>query len=199
MILTPLTRPDTKRSSAAWRRSTASMVGRVAAGGSRAARSLTCLPTAEHYRPCQVHLPPVSKQNAIIVLNKRSRLIVALLPHSSRDRRRRRTRGQTEKLEVDANETSVVGSLTTDVTPDSENKKTDAATNKDKETAWKKIEFSFNSSGITTSVRSWKTLKLKYEGIKKTMKKKSSLQRQKMYKTGGGPSNAPPFIDVEEK
>ncbi|KAG7308841.1 hypothetical protein JYU34_006095 [Plutella xylostella] len=80
-----------------------------------------------------------------------------------------------------------------------ENKKTDAATNKEKETAWKKIELSFNSSGITTSVRSWKTLKLKYEGIKKTMKKKSSLQRQEMYKTGGGPSNAPPFNDVEEK
>ncbi|CAG9130414.1 unnamed protein product [Plutella xylostella] len=40
-------------------------------------------------------------------------------------------------------------------------------------------------NGITTSVRSWKTLKLKYEGIKKTMKMKSSLQRQEMYKTGG--------------
>lgn len=32
-----------------------------------------------------------------------------------------------------------------------ENKKTDAVTNKDKEAAWKKIENSFNSCGISTS------------------------------------------------
>ncbi|XP_028156694.1 uncharacterized protein LOC135084378 [Ostrinia nubilalis] len=80
-----------------------------------------------------------------------------------------------------------------------ENKKTDAVTNKDKDAVWKKIETSFNSCGISTSIRTWKTLKLKYEGIKKVTKKKSSLQRQEMYRTGGGPSNAPDFNDVEEK
>lgn len=74
-----------------------------------------------------------------------------------------------------------------------ENKKTDAVTNKDKDAAWKNIENAFNSCGISTSARSWKTLNLKYEGIKKTTKKKSSLQRQETYITGGGPSNAPEF------
>lgn len=80
-----------------------------------------------------------------------------------------------------------------------ENKKTDAVTNKDKESAWKKIKSSFNSCEISTTERSWKTLKLKYEGIKKTAKKKSSVQRQEMYRTGGGSSNAPEFSNVEEK
>lgn len=47
--------------------------------------------------------------------------------------------------------------------------------------------------------RSWKTLKLKYEGLKKLTKKKSSQQRQEMYRTGGGPSDAPEFNEIEEK
>ncbi|CAG9792704.1 unnamed protein product [Diatraea saccharalis] len=80
-----------------------------------------------------------------------------------------------------------------------ENKKTDAITNKDKESAWNKIETSFNSSWISSIERSWKTLKLKYEGVKKGTKNKSSIQRQEMYRTGGGPSNAPEFTDVEGK
>lgn len=80
-----------------------------------------------------------------------------------------------------------------------ENKKTDTVTNKDKDAAWKKIESSFNSCGISSSIRTWKTLKLKCESIKKTTKKKSSVQRQEMYRTGGGPSNAPGFNEVEEK
>ncbi|XP_049701781.2 uncharacterized protein LOC126055652 [Helicoverpa armigera] len=80
-----------------------------------------------------------------------------------------------------------------------ENKKTDAVTNKDKEAAWRQIEENFNSCGVSTNARSWKTLKLKYEGIKKNTKKKSSLQRQEMYKTGGGPSKAPEFSEIDEK
>lgn len=52
-----------------------------------------------------------------------------------------------------------------------ENKKTNAVTNKDKDAAWKKIESSFNSCGISSSIRTWKTLKLKYEGIKKVPKR----------------------------
>lgn len=51
-----------------------------------------------------------------------------------------------------------------------ENKKTDAVTNKDKEAAWRQIEENFNSCGVSTNARSWKTLKLKYEGIKKNKK-----------------------------
>ncbi|PZC78030.1 hypothetical protein B5X24_HaOG202702 [Helicoverpa armigera] len=80
-----------------------------------------------------------------------------------------------------------------------ENKKTDAVTNKDKEAAWGRIASSFNATTSGTTTRSSKTLKLKYEGIKKATKKKMSCRRQELYRTGGGPSNAPDFDDVEEK
>ncbi|CAK1550183.1 unnamed protein product [Leptosia nina] len=79
-----------------------------------------------------------------------------------------------------------------------ENKKTDAVTNKDKEAAWGKIASSFNATTSGTATRSSKTLKLKYEAIKKATKKQMSCHRQELYRTGGGPSNAPDFDDVEE-
>ncbi|CAK1554589.1 unnamed protein product [Leptosia nina] len=80
-----------------------------------------------------------------------------------------------------------------------ENKKTDAVTNKDKEAAWGKIASSFNATTSGTATRSSKTLKLKYEAIKKATKKKMFCHRQELYRTGGGPSYAPDFDDVEEK
>lgn len=52
-----------------------------------------------------------------------------------------------------------------------ENKKTDAVTNKEKEAAWEKIARMFNASSGVAS-RNAKTLKLKYESLKKEAKKK---------------------------
>lgn len=78
-----------------------------------------------------------------------------------------------------------------------ENKKTDAVTNKDKEAAWEKIARMFNASSGLAS-RNAKTLKLKYESLKKEAKKKMAKHRQDLYKTGGGPSTVPDLDDVEE-
>ncbi|KAG5871679.1 hypothetical protein JTB14_012040 [Gonioctena quinquepunctata] len=52
-----------------------------------------------------------------------------------------------------------------------ENKKTDGTTWKSKEEAWKEIQRSFNSCS-NGPPRTFKQLKMKYEGIKKDMKKK---------------------------
>lgn len=80
-----------------------------------------------------------------------------------------------------------------------ENKKTDAVTNKDKDDAWTKIATTFNAASSETAVRTAKTLKLKYEGVKKLTKKKMTVHRQELYRTGGGPSTAPDINDVEDK
>lgn len=79
-----------------------------------------------------------------------------------------------------------------------ENKKSDAVTWGEKERCWKWIELDFNSaSGVT--FRSAKTLRLKYEGIKRDTRKKSALIRAETYKTGGGPSTAPILTPSEVK
>ncbi|XP_045459556.1 fibrinogen silencer-binding protein-like [Melitaea cinxia] len=79
-----------------------------------------------------------------------------------------------------------------------ENKKSDAVTWAEKERCWKSIEIDFNSaSGVT--FRSAKTLRLKYEGIKRDTRKKSALIRAETYQTGGGPSSAPVLTPSEVK
>lgn len=79
-----------------------------------------------------------------------------------------------------------------------ENKKSDAVTWGEKERCWKSIELDFNSaSGVT--LRSAKTLRFKYEGIKRDTRKKSALIRAETYKTGGGPSTAPILTPSEVK
>lgn len=79
-----------------------------------------------------------------------------------------------------------------------ENKKTDAVTNKEKERTWINISSLFNAAtGLTA--RSTKSLKLKYESIKKDTKKTMARHRQELYRTGGGPSSAPDLTDIEEK
>ncbi|XP_045458486.1 uncharacterized protein LOC123668839 [Melitaea cinxia] len=79
-----------------------------------------------------------------------------------------------------------------------ENKKSDAVTWAEKERCWKSIEIDFNSaSGVT--FRSAKTLRLKYEGIKRDTRKKSALIRAETYQTGGGPSSAPVLTTSEVK
>lgn len=80
-----------------------------------------------------------------------------------------------------------------------ENKKTDAVTNKDKKAAWNTIATQFNAASSGPTVRTSRTLQLKYESLKKNTKKKMTVHRQEMYRTGGGPSAAPAFDDVEEK
>ncbi|XP_045501123.1 uncharacterized protein LOC123698516 [Colias croceus] len=79
-----------------------------------------------------------------------------------------------------------------------ENKQTDAVTNKEKEAAWNKISLLFNAATGFTA-RSTKSLKLKYESVKKETKKTMAKHRQELYKTSGGPSSAPDFTDIEEK
>lgn len=56
----------------------------------------------------------------------------------------------------------------------------------------------FNSSrGLI--FRNAKTLKAKFEGLKRETRKKSALICAETYRTGGGPSAAPPLTPVEEK
>ncbi|KAF9411157.1 hypothetical protein HW555_005747 [Spodoptera exigua] len=79
-----------------------------------------------------------------------------------------------------------------------ENKQSDASTWKMKEAAWESIQNEFNarSGGI---FRSTKTLKVKYEGLKRTVRKKSAACRSELYRTGGGKNTAPPLDNVEEQ
>lgn len=68
-----------------------------------------------------------------------------------------------------------------------ENKKTDATTYKEKEAVWKEIEGDFNSnSGVY--YRDSKTLKKKYDNIKKITKRKFAEDKKYVLGTGGGPS-----------
>lgn len=79
-----------------------------------------------------------------------------------------------------------------------ENKKTDTVTNREKEASWEKVAKLFNSSSGGTA-RSVSTLKLKYEGVKKALKKKVAINRQELYKTGGGAHSQIPYSDVENQ
>lgn len=79
-----------------------------------------------------------------------------------------------------------------------ENKKSDSVTWQEKEQCWKTLEALFNStSGL--NFRSARTLKAKYEGLKRATRKKSALIHAETYRTGGGPSAVPPLNPIEEK
>lgn len=79
-----------------------------------------------------------------------------------------------------------------------ENKQSDASTWKMKEAAWEDIQKEFNAlSGGT--FRTTKTLKVKYEGLKRLVRKKSAAIRSELYRTGGGRNTAPPLDNVEEQ
>uniref|UniRef100_A0A2A4JYT3 Regulatory protein zeste n=1 Tax=Heliothis virescens TaxID=7102 RepID=A0A2A4JYT3_HELVI len=67
-----------------------------------------------------------------------------------------------------------------------------------KEAAWKSIENEFNARSGGT-FRSTKTLKVKYEGLKRTVRKKSAAIRSELYRTGGGQNKAPILDNVEEQ
>ncbi|XP_061724978.1 uncharacterized protein LOC133530921 [Cydia pomonella] len=73
-----------------------------------------------------------------------------------------------------------------------ENKKSDAVTWGQKEKCWRAIALSFNAESRSTH-RTSKNLRLKYEGIKRDIRKKAALIR------AGGPSAAPVFTPTESK
>ncbi|XP_031327765.1 uncharacterized protein LOC116169288 isoform X2 [Photinus pyralis] len=76
-------------------------------------------------------------------------------------------------------------------------KKTDAATWKDKENEWEQLALEYNSAN-STCPRNVKSLKTKYECLKKDIKKKVALQKQSLYQTGGGASKDIIFTPTEE-
>lgn len=77
-------------------------------------------------------------------------------------------------------------------------KKTDAVMWKEKEAAWNNIEKEFNIlSGQFP--RTVKNLKIKYDGLKKTVKKKATFNQSEIYKTGGGVPKHINFNSNEEK
>ncbi|KAK9703158.1 Myb/SANT-like DNA-binding domain [Popillia japonica] len=66
-----------------------------------------------------------------------------------------------------------------------ENKKTDAVTWRQKEEAWNNLTEEFNlHEGVVP--RTAKNLKVKFDNIKKTTKKKFANEKQEIFKTGGG-------------
>ncbi|XP_071574494.1 uncharacterized protein [Temnothorax nylanderi] len=78
-----------------------------------------------------------------------------------------------------------------------ENKRTDATTWKDKNEAWEKICNEFNAvSG--NFPRSTKTIRAKYDTVKKNIRKKCSLLKSEQTKTGGGQCPVP-LTPCEEK
>lgn len=69
-----------------------------------------------------------------------------------------------------------------------------------KEAAWESIQNEFNArSGGTFRLK--KTLKVQYEGVKRTVRKKSAAIRSKLCRTGGGKNTpqAPSLDSVEEQ
>ncbi|XP_047523599.1 uncharacterized protein LOC125062026 isoform X2 [Pieris napi] len=108
----------------------------------------------------------------------------------------------TQKRERSVNfsreEVALLTSLVADHKNILENKKSDSVTWQEKEQCWKTLEALFNStSGV--NFRSAKTLKGKYEGLKRATRKKSALIHAETYRTGGGPSAATPLTPIEEK
>ncbi|XP_022118980.2 uncharacterized protein LOC110995892 [Pieris rapae] len=108
----------------------------------------------------------------------------------------------TQKRERSVNfsreEVDLLTSLVADHKNILENKKSDSATWQEKEQCWKTLELLFNrTSGV--NFRSAKTLKSKYEGLKRATRKKSALIVAESYCTGGGPSAATPLTPIEKK
>lgn len=64
-------------------------------------------------------------------------------------------------------------------------KKTDVTTIKDKENCWEKVTDMFNSeSGVRR--RTCKELRMKYENIKRSLKRKIAANKMEVMRTGGG-------------
>lgn len=65
-----------------------------------------------------------------------------------------------------------------------ENKKTDAIMWEEKKHAWEIIGNEFNATAIYP--RTLDSLKEKYKNIKKNIRKEAAMEKQEIYKTGGG-------------
>ena len=78
-----------------------------------------------------------------------------------------------------------------------ENKETNAITWKQKNQVWERISTEFNANG--SMQRTSKTLRMKYESIKKGLKKKCALLKRDMSKTGGGCGNVKDLLPYEER
>ncbi|CAH1981276.1 unnamed protein product [Acanthoscelides obtectus] len=76
-------------------------------------------------------------------------------------------------------------------------RKTDAVTNSSKAKTWNMIAKEFNSGAVT--YRDSKTLKNKYDNIKKRSKKKFSQEKCSLFATGGGASKTVHFTDIDEQ
>lgn len=76
-------------------------------------------------------------------------------------------------------------------------KKTDATTWREKDAAWENVAKAFNSSSGEV-FRSKKTLKAKYEDIKKNIKKKLAHNKMEQFKTGGGKPDIRSLTGIEE-
>ncbi|KAJ8971787.1 hypothetical protein NQ314_000533 [Rhamnusium bicolor] len=68
-----------------------------------------------------------------------------------------------------------------------ENKKTDASSNAEKESIWRKIYAEFNSVAPNNIERDVTSLKKAYLNMKKTVRKEIAEERLSILKTGGGP------------
>lgn len=79
-----------------------------------------------------------------------------------------------------------------------ENKESSAVMWKEKEYAWEKVASQFNST-VALIPRTAKVLKLKYENIKRDLKKKEAENKKELYRTGGGPKKHKDLTDYEEK
>ncbi|XP_025267833.1 myb/SANT-like DNA-binding domain-containing protein 4 [Camponotus floridanus] len=76
-------------------------------------------------------------------------------------------------------------------------KRTDATTWREKDAAWEKVAAEFNSNSGEI-FRTKKTLKAKYEDLKKSIKKKLAHNRMEKFKTGGGKPEIRPLTGIEE-
>ncbi|KAL1490657.1 hypothetical protein ABEB36_013316 [Hypothenemus hampei] len=79
-----------------------------------------------------------------------------------------------------------------------ENKQSDAVTWKEKNKAWDSIATKFNALSGQIN-RTAKELKLKYDCIKKNIKKKQARNKFERFKTGGGEASIEELTNYEEK
>ncbi|CAG9763548.1 unnamed protein product [Ceutorhynchus assimilis] len=78
-----------------------------------------------------------------------------------------------------------------------ENKQTDGVSLREKQTKWKKVHENFIAQN-TDQARDLTSLKLKYDNIKRNLKKKIQNNKKQLTKTGGGPPQEEPLLWYEE-
>ncbi|CAG9760662.1 unnamed protein product [Ceutorhynchus assimilis] len=78
-----------------------------------------------------------------------------------------------------------------------ENKQTDGVSLREKQTKWKKVHENFIAQN-TDQARDLTSLKLKYDNIKRNLKKKIQNNKKQLTKTGGGPPQEEPLLWSEE-